>query len=100
VIKSSVFAAAAVALCATWTGAASAQTLGIPVCDEFLTRYETCIAKMPTEQQAAFKSSLEQMRNGWKGMAGNPQTKAGLENMCKQMTDNMKTAMASYNCQW
>jgi hypothetical protein len=99
-MKSPVLATAAFLAIMPWSCAASAQALGVPVCDEFLTKYEACVAKMPAQQQAAFKLSLDQMRTGWTGMATNPQTKPALEGICKQMTDSMKAAMASYGCQW
>jgi hypothetical protein len=56
----------------TTAAAQTPEPLGIAVCDEFLTKYEACIAKMPATNQATFKGSLDQMRTGWKSMAANP----------------------------
>jgi hypothetical protein len=78
----------------------AAQQLGVPACDEFLTKYQACITKMPAQQQSAFKSSMEQMRTGWAGLAANPQAKPALEGVCRQMSDNMKAAMTQFGCQW
>jgi hypothetical protein len=90
----------AIALSTIALTTATAEPLGVPVCDEFLTKYEACIAKIPAQQQAAFSTSLEQMRTGWKGLAANPQTKPALEGVCRQMNESMKPAMAPFGCQW
>lgn len=45
--------------------AQAADAVGIPVCDDFLTKYEACITgKIPAAQQPMFKSSVDQMRTG------------------------------------
>jgi hypothetical protein len=74
--------------------------LGVDICDDFLTKYEACSAKMPSAQRDQVKAGMEQMRNSWKPMTANPQSKAALEGVCKQMGDTMKASMASYGCQW
>jgi hypothetical protein len=98
-IRLSTFAAT-VAICTSLAAPVGAEPLGVLVCDEFLSKYEACIVKMPPQQQPAFKSSLDQMRTGWSGLAANPQAKPALEGVCRQMNDNMKTAMAQFGCQW
>mgnify|MGYP006314252491 CR=1 FL=1 len=44
-----------------------------------------CAAKMPAAQQTQFKAQIEQLRGGWKAMAGNAQAKPQLEGVCTQM---------------
>jgi hypothetical protein len=100
VLKLSVLAAASLFVGVTVTNAQTAEPLGIPACDEFMTKYEACIAKMPSANQATFKGTLDQMRTGWRGMAANPQTKGSLEGVCKQMSDSLKAAMTQAGCQW
>jgi hypothetical protein len=93
----------AAALLFAGISSASGQTsepLGIPACDAFLTKYDACMARVPAGQSAAFNTSIDQMRTGWKGMAANPQTRASLDGVCKQMQDSMKSALASYGCKW
>jgi hypothetical protein len=99
-LKRAAFAVALVFAIPTSARAQTAEPLGIPACDEFMTKYEACIAKMPAANQATFQGSLDQMRTGWKGMAANPQTKGALEGVCKQMSDGLKTAMTQAGCQW
>jgi hypothetical protein len=81
--------------------AVAAEPVGIPACDEFLTKYETCLAdKVPSAQQSTFKGQIEQMRTSWTALAKNPQTKPTLESACKTSADQMKAAVASYGCKF
>jgi hypothetical protein len=76
-----------------------AQTTGIAACDDFLKKYEACVtSKVPAAQKATYQSQLEQMRKAWPDAAKNAGAKAGLERACRQMSDQMKTAMASFGC--
>jgi hypothetical protein len=78
---------------------ASAAEVGIPVCDEFLTKYEACVTgKIPAAQQPAFKAQLEQLRASWSSIAQNPSTRPTLETACKQTADQMKASMTPYGC--
>lgn len=81
--------------------AVAAEPVGIPACDEFLTKYEVCLAdKVPPAQQSTFKGQIEQMRTSWTALAKNPQTKPTLESACKTSADQMKAAVASYGCKF
>jgi hypothetical protein len=78
---------------------AHAQSTGVPVCDEFLTKYDTCVtSKLPAEQRATFKSQLDQTRKAWVDMGKNPQTKSALESSCKQTMDAIKASLQAYGC--
>lgn len=93
--------AGAVSAMAIVASAVHAQDkIGIVSCDEFFTKYEACMAKIPQAQQAVFKGQMDQMRAAWKQAAANPQTKASLGDTCTQMSANMKTSMAQFGCQW
>jgi uncharacterized protein YecT (DUF1311 family) len=80
--------------------AASAQSLGVPACDEFIVKFETCVKKQPEAQSAALNQAVTQMRTSWKSLADNPQTKPALEQACKQVTEAMKPQLnaAPYSC--
>lgn len=83
------------------SGAIAAEPVGIPACDEFLTKYEACLAdKVPSAQQSMFKGQIEKMRTNWTALAKNPQTKPTLESACKTSADQMKAAVASYGCKF
>lgn len=87
---------------ATTNGAtASGDKIGVAECDEFITKYESCITgKVPAAQQAAFKSSIETWRKSWKDLAANPQTKGTLAQTCKTQLESAKTSLSSFGCSW
>jgi hypothetical protein len=92
------FALAAAVLAHSATGAA-AQQVGVPVCDDFLTKYEACVSgKVPAAQQATFKASIDQVRKTWTDAAKNPTAKAALESSCKQTADQLKASLTPYGC--
>lgn len=83
----------------TVSGAYAADAVGIPVCDDFLVKYEACITgKIPAAQQPMFKSSVDQMRTGWISAAKTPQAKPALESACKQSVEQAKASTAAYGC--
>ncbi len=78
---------------------ASAEKIGVPECDDFLAKYESCVSgHVPEAARAQFKTSLEQWRSSWHKLAANPQTKTTLAAACKTAADQAKTSMKSYNC--
>jgi hypothetical protein len=92
------FASATAALL-TIAAPAHAQSTGIAVCDDFLTKYEACISsKVPAAQQAMFKGQLDQTRRTWSDIAKNPRTRSSLEGVCKQSIDQIKVAFQPYGC--
>ncbi|WP_284265941.1 hypothetical protein [Bradyrhizobium iriomotense] len=78
---------------------AHAQSTGIAVCDEFLTKYDSCVAsKVPAEQRATYKSQIDQMRKTWIDLSKNPSTKATMESTCKQTMDTTKASLTALGC--
>jgi hypothetical protein len=76
-----------------------AQTIGIPACDDFLKKYETCVtSKIPSAQRGMFESQFEQMRKAWSEAAKNAAAKATLESTCKQSAEQTKVMMANFGC--
>ena len=83
------------------SGGGSADSVGVPACDEFLTKYEKCISsKVPEAARASMKTSLDTMRKSWKQAASNPASKAALEQGCKQSLETTKQATQAYGCEW
>jgi hypothetical protein len=81
--------------------AAAASAIGVPECDEYLTKYEACIqAKVPESMRGTFSQSMTQMRDAWKQAAATPEGKQGLAVGCKQALDGAKQAMTAYGCEW
>lgn len=84
---------------ASTTTANAGDKIGIPECDNYLTKYEACVSgKVPEAARAQYKSSLEQTRKSWREMAANPQTKAGLTKACQMATDQAKQTFKLFGC--
>lgn len=95
-MKTIAFALAAIMLTSM---AAQAQTTGVALCDDFLTKYETCVGtKVPAAQQATFRTQLDQLRKTFTDLSKNANSKPALEATCKASSDQMKAAMTSYGC--
>ncbi|MFL6231070.1 MAG: hypothetical protein ACJ741_20020 [Pyrinomonadaceae bacterium] len=78
---------------------ASAEKVGVPECDDYITKYEACVSgKVPETARAQYNASIAQMRKSWHDLAANPQTKGSLAQACKTATESAKTAMKSFGC--
>jgi hypothetical protein len=83
----------------TTTTSTTGEKIGIPECDDFITKYDACVsAHVPEAQRAQYKESLTQWRKTWRQLAENPMTKGTLAAACKQAAAEAKTSMKSYNC--
>lgn len=84
---------------ATTTTAGTGDKIGVPECDDFLTKYEACVSdKVPEAARAQFNSSLKQWRDAWRSAASTPQGKAGLAQGCKMVAEQSKQSMKSFGC--
>lgn len=73
--------------------------IGVPECDDFIAKYEACVSgKVPEMVRAQYESSLKQMKESWKKMAENPQTRGTLVAACKQAADQQAAALKSFGC--
>ena len=80
------------------TAASSGEKIGIPECDEFIAKYDSCAPKVPEVARAQYKSAGTQMRESWKKLADNPQTRASLAAACKTAAENQAAAWKMYGC--
>jgi hypothetical protein len=79
--------------------AGAGDKIGVPECDDYIAKYEACIAaKVPAEIRARSEASLAQMRKSWRDLAANPQTRAGLAQACKTATDTARESMKPMGC--
>lgn len=79
--------------------ATTASEFGVPECDDYLTKYLTCIdTKVPEAARASVRQSVELTKAAWKQAASTPEGKAGLAMGCKQATEAARTAMTAYGC--
>jgi hypothetical protein len=78
--------------------ASTGEALGVPECDDYLTKYEACIsAHVPAASQDALKQSLDATRAGWK-QAIDAGGKDSLAAACTQMKESARTSLKAYGC--
>ena len=83
------------------TTPAAGDKIGVPECDDYLAKYETCITgKVPEAARAQYKATMESTRKSWRDLAANPQTKASLAQACKLATESAKTSMKALGCEF
>jgi hypothetical protein len=83
------------------TTAASGEKIGVPECDDFITKYDACVSsKVPEAARAQYKSAVDQWRSSWKKLADNPATKGTLAAACKQAAAQQEAALKQYGCTW
>ncbi|HEX8140466.1 MAG TPA: hypothetical protein VF544_23070 [Pyrinomonadaceae bacterium] len=74
---------------------------GVPICDEYIEKYEKCLNdKVPEAARAQLRSTLETTRKAWKEAAATPQGKAGLAQGCQAALNTAKQTMSAYGCNW
>jgi hypothetical protein len=77
----------------------TSASIGVPECDDYIAKYDACVSnKVPEAARAQYKTSIEQMQSSWKRLAGNPETRASLAQACKTATEQARTSMKSFNC--
>lgn len=74
--------------------------VGVAACDDFLEKYEACVAKMPAAAQQSVKDSIVQMRTAWKASATDANSRTALESACKSTAQSMNQSMAPYGCKF
>ena len=80
--------------------ATSKWQIGIPECDEYLTKYSRCIeAKVPTAARASMNDAMEATARAWKEAANGP-ARDQLGPGCKAALDAAKQATAAMGCEW
>lgn len=81
------------------TSTVTAGNIGVPECDDFITKYDACVNdKVPEAARAQYKASIEQWRSSWRTLAANPQTRPTLVDACKKTIEQARTSMKSFNC--
>src|SRR2546421_209760 len=80
------------------TTASSGDKIGVPECDDYLAKYESCAPKVPEAGRAAYKSAGDSMRASWKKLAADPVTRGSLAAACKQATETQAAAWKMYGC--
>ena len=80
---------------------AAGDKIGVPECDDYIAKYESCLrGKVPEQAKATLESSLKTARENWKKAAETPQGKSTLAAACKQASDAAAASMKAYGCSW
>ena len=83
----------------TASTASTSDKIGVPECDEFIAKYESCVSgKVPEVARAQYQSAVKQWKESWKKLAENPQTKGSLTAACKQAAEQQAAALKSFGC--
>lgn len=81
--------------------ATSGDKIGVPECDDYLAKYESCVSsKVPEAARAQYQSTLATTRKSWRDLAANPQTKASLAQACKTATETARQTMKAIGCEF
>lgn len=84
---------------ATAAPTATADSVGVAECDDYLARYEACLAaKVPDGVKATLQQSLAQTRAAWKSAATTEAGKQGLAAACTQARDASRAMLQQYGC--
>lgn len=81
--------------------AAAPGEIGVAACDDYLNKWETCLAtKVTGDARDQVKVALEATRDAWKRAAATSEGKAGLATACEQAAELAKMQVAAYGCSW
>jgi hypothetical protein len=81
--------------------AAAAGEIGVPECDDYLQKWESCITtKITGEAKEQVKVALDATREGWKRTAAIPEGKTGLAAACREAAELAKMQVSAYGCSW
>ena len=79
--------------------AMTAEKIGIPECDDYIAKYESCVrSKVPQAMRAQLESALKTSRENWKKAAENTASRGTLAAACKQASDAAAASMKAYGC--
>lgn len=90
-----------VVMCLLTVGCGRKADIGVTECDDYLAKYEKCVAKrVPSENKKAFEENLARTRGAWTAMAQNAGARPGLGQACSLALDTARSTMAEYRCDW
>ena len=84
---------------ASSTASTSGDNIGVPECDDFITKYDACVSnKVPEMVRAQYKDAIARWRTEWKRLANDPATRGQLASACKQAAEQQSAALKSFGC--
>jgi hypothetical protein len=84
---------------AAGTASTTGDNIGVPECDDFITKYDACVSnKVPEMVRAQYKDAIARWRTEWRRMANDPNTRGQLAAACKQAAEQQAAALKSFGC--
>ena len=84
---------------ASGTASSTGDNIGVPECDDFITKYDACVSnKVPEMVRAQYKDAIARWRTEWRRMAADPNTRGQLASACKQAAEQQSSALKSFGC--
>lgn len=74
--------------------------IGVEACDDFVVKFDACREKLPEDQREALANLIDYTIQGWRDSAKDPVGRAGLPEVCRQMTESQRPTMEYFGCEW
>ena len=89
----------------TQPAAAADDTIGVPECDDYIKKYDACLAKIAVKSPkaaATMKAAFVNFTDRWKKDANAPEGKSSVANACKAALEEARSnpALSTYACAW
>jgi len=73
--------------------------IGIAECDDYIDRYEACLAAhVPLEARDALQSALQQTRSTWRKSAAATSNRAAMASVCSNARSAARPSLAARGC--
>lgn len=83
------------------SGGPQGPSIGVPECDEYVTKYEKCLdEKVPDASRATMREAFSKTRQSWSKMAQSEATRASLAEACKQALEAAESSLKSMGCRF
>ena len=77
------------------------EAIGVPDCDDYIRKYETCLAeKVPQEKRAELRRTLDQQRNKWRDAVTGGESQDAVAQQCRSANNTAQSEMGDYGCSW
>ncbi len=71
------------------TASSSAESTGVPECDDYVKKMDACLAKIPAAAKPAMEANFKSTRESFKTNGATAEGKAGLKATCKTLVDQL-----------
>ena len=71
------------------TAAATDGSIGVPECDDYIKKMDSCMASMDPTMKSQYESAFKSTRDAWAQAAATPQGKEGLKMGCQSALSSM-----------